>query len=75
MDKRDNVTSHTDLLRSYLVLLCLGKSDYEAIRAMRGMTIILTTHWVSPMHPLQKGCGNAMMKRLKNISTSPIHVR
>jgi hypothetical protein len=35
MDKRGNIISHTDLLRSYLGLLCLGKSDYEAISAMR----------------------------------------
>ena len=35
MDKRGNVISHTDVLRSYLGLLCLGKSDYEAVTAMR----------------------------------------
>jgi len=35
MDKRGNIISHTDLLRSYLGLLCLGKSDYEAITALR----------------------------------------
>jgi hypothetical protein len=35
MDKRGNVISHSDLLRSYLGLLCLGKSDYEAITGMR----------------------------------------
>lgn len=28
--------SHTDIVRSMLGLLCLGKSDYEAISAMRG---------------------------------------
>lgn len=31
----NNLISHTDLLRSYLGLLCLGKSDYEAITSMR----------------------------------------
>lgn len=35
MEKKSNVISHTDLLRSYLGLLCLGKSDYEAISSMR----------------------------------------
>jgi len=35
MGKNDNVISHVDLLRSYLGLLCLGKSDYEAISGMR----------------------------------------
>ena len=35
MDKKGNIISHTDLLRSYLGLLCLGKSDYEAISGMR----------------------------------------
>ena len=30
-----NLISHTDLLRSYLGLLCLGKSDYEDITSMR----------------------------------------
>jgi len=33
--KRANVISHADLLSSYLGLLCLGKSDYEAMTAMR----------------------------------------
>jgi len=32
MDKRGNVISHSDLLRSYLGLLCLGKSDYLKFR-------------------------------------------
>jgi hypothetical protein len=36
MNKQGNVISHADLLRSYLGLLCLGKSDYEAVTAMRG---------------------------------------
>ena len=31
MDEHGNLISHSDLLRSYLGLLCLGKSDYEAI--------------------------------------------
>ncbi len=35
MEQRGNIISHTDLLRSYLGLLCLGKSDYEAITSMR----------------------------------------
>ncbi|MFP7754081.1 IS1380 family transposase [Thermodesulfobacteriota bacterium B35] len=35
MDEHGNLISHSDLLRSYLGLLCLGKSDYEAITAMR----------------------------------------
>ena len=35
MDKQGHVISHADLLRSYLGLLCLGKSDYEAVTAMR----------------------------------------
>ncbi|WP_028585126.1 IS1380 family transposase, partial [Desulfogranum mediterraneum] len=30
-----NVITHPDILRSYLGLLCLGKSDYEAITSMR----------------------------------------
>jgi len=33
--QRRHVISHADLLRNYLGLLCLGKSDYEAITAMR----------------------------------------
>jgi hypothetical protein len=33
--KNSNIISHTDLLRSYLGLLCLGKSDYEAVSSMR----------------------------------------
>jgi hypothetical protein len=35
MEKNTNLISHSDLLRSYLGLLCLGKSDYEAVTAMR----------------------------------------
>ena len=35
MKKNSNLISHSDLLRSYLGLLCLGKSDYEAVTAMR----------------------------------------
>lgn len=35
MKKCANVISHTDLIRSYLGLLCLGKSDYEAISSKR----------------------------------------
>lgn len=35
MEKKVNIISHADLLRSYLGLLCLGKSDYEAVTAMR----------------------------------------
>jgi Transposase DDE domain group 1 len=35
MEKNANLISHSDLLRSYLGLLCLGKSDYEAVTAMR----------------------------------------
>jgi len=35
MEDSGNVISHADLLRSYLGLLCLGKSDYQAITAMR----------------------------------------
>ncbi len=35
MDNSDNLISNIDLLRSYLGLLCIGKSDYEAITGMR----------------------------------------
>lgn len=35
MKKNGNIISNTDLLRSYLGLLCLGKSDYEAVSSMR----------------------------------------
>ena len=35
MENSNNIISHADLLRSYLGLLCLGKSDYEAITSMR----------------------------------------
>lgn len=35
MDNTTHLISHTDILRSYLGLLCLGKSDYEAITSMR----------------------------------------
>ena len=35
MENNGNLTSNTDILRSYLGLLCIGKSDYEAITAMR----------------------------------------
>lgn len=30
-----NIISHADILRNYLGLLCLGKSDFEAITPMR----------------------------------------
>ena len=33
---RPDAISHSDILRSYVALLCLGKSDFEAITAMRG---------------------------------------
>ncbi|OKY74992.1 MAG: hypothetical protein BM485_11225 [Desulfobulbaceae bacterium DB1] len=36
--KGNDVVSHTDIVRSFLGLLCLGKSDYEAISAMRNDT-------------------------------------
>ena len=35
MENNGNLISNTDILRSYLGLLCLGKSDYEAITSMR----------------------------------------
>lgn len=35
MKKNGDYISDTDILRSYMGLLCLGKSDYEAITAMR----------------------------------------
>jgi len=35
MEKNTNLISHSDLLRSYLGLLCLGKSDYEAVTEKR----------------------------------------
>jgi len=35
MENNGNLISDIDILRSYLGLLCLGKSDYEAITAMR----------------------------------------
>ncbi len=35
MENNGNLISNTDILRSYLGLLCIGKSDYEAITAMR----------------------------------------
>jgi hypothetical protein len=35
MTGRQDKISHTDIVRSMLGLLCLGKSDYEAISAMR----------------------------------------
>lgn len=35
MEKNSNLISHADLLRSYLGLLCLGKSDYEAVSAKK----------------------------------------
>jgi hypothetical protein len=35
MEKRTNIITDSDLLRCYLGLLCLGKSDYEAISSMR----------------------------------------
>jgi len=35
MEKNSNLISHSDLLRSYLGLLCLGKSDFVAVTAMR----------------------------------------
>ena len=34
MGKNSNVITDADILRSYLGLLCLGKSDYEAVTAM-----------------------------------------
>ncbi len=36
MGKNNNIISHCDLLRCYTGLLCLGKSDYEAVASMRG---------------------------------------
>jgi len=35
MDDSANVISQMDIIRSYLGLLCLGKSDFEALAAMR----------------------------------------
>lgn len=35
MENKANLISHSDVLRSYLGQLCLGKSDYEAVTAMR----------------------------------------
>lgn len=35
MGSNDKSISHADILRSYLGLLCLGKSDFEAITGMR----------------------------------------
>jgi len=35
MKNNGNLISNADILRSYLGLLCLGKSDYEAITSMR----------------------------------------
>lgn len=35
MENNGNFISNIDILRSYLGLLCLGKSDYEAITSMR----------------------------------------
>ena len=35
MEKNTNLISHSDLLRSYLGLLCLGKSEYEAMTEKR----------------------------------------
>ena len=35
MKKNTHLISHSDLLRSYLGLLCLGKSDYEAVTEKR----------------------------------------
>lgn len=34
MENNCNLISSIDILRSYLGLLCLGKSDYEVITAM-----------------------------------------
>lgn len=36
MGSSDKPISHADVLRSYLGLLCLGKSDFEAITGMQG---------------------------------------
>jgi hypothetical protein len=41
MDKTSNLISHIDILRSYLGLLCIGKSDYEAITSMRQDTYFM----------------------------------
>jgi len=35
MKNNGNLISDTDILRSYIGLLCIGKSDYEAISSMR----------------------------------------
>jgi hypothetical protein len=35
MKNSDNLISDADILRSYIGLLCIGKSDYEAISSMR----------------------------------------
>ncbi len=35
MEKKANLISHCDLVRSYLGILCLGKSDYEAVTAKK----------------------------------------
>ena len=35
MSGQQGKISHTDIIRSMLGLLCLGKSDYEAISTMR----------------------------------------
>jgi hypothetical protein len=40
MIRGQNKISHTDIVRSMLGLLCLGKSDYEDFSAMRDDTYL-----------------------------------
>ena len=65
MDNTGNLISHTDILRSYLGLLCLGKSDYEAIMSMRQDTYFKNALGIKNFR-LRKDCGSDLMMRLKN---------
>lgn len=52
MTKGQDKISHTDIVRCMLGLLCLGKSDYEAVSAMRDDTYFKQSLGISNIYTL-----------------------
>ena len=67
MDSSSDLIYHADLLRSHLGLLCLGKSDNEAIVPMRRGMIISRTHLDSAMFPPRNDFVSVSMKNPRTI--------
>ena len=61
MGNTGNIISHIDILRSYLGLLCLGKSDYEAISSMRQDDYFKNSPSVLNIYRLQKDSDSDLM--------------